>query len=94
MEETLKRLESWMARAESETCDGCPAFEWVILGQDHCRLGFEIDQDHPVTPCIRPMTVGASFKIAQELGRPEPMVGKLDKKTYERYLAEKEAAGC
>lgn len=93
-------LDSWMAKAENADCSSCPAFKWVIHrdGVHSCRLGFEIDERgktaKPVKPCLRPQTVGASYVLARELGRPEPMVGKLDKWQYEQYEAEKEAAGC
>ncbi len=94
IDQILERLEPWMAIVEKETCIGCPAFKWVIPGQDKCRLGFGIDQDRPMIPCLRPQTVGAAFVIAREMGRPEPMVGKLDKWQYEEYLAEKETTEC
>ena len=94
MEEVLNKLEPWMARIETENCSGCPALQWVIHrdGQHPCRLGFEImeSDNHaaPVSPCIRPQTVGASYVIARELGRPDPMVGKLDKWQYDQYETE------
>ena len=87
-------LDSWAVMVEDRNCRNCPAFKWVIHrdGVHPCRLGFDIEQDHPVNPCIRPQTIGASYVIARELGRPEPMVGKLDKKMYDQYVAEKEKA--
>lgn len=93
-------LDSWAVKVEDNDCRNCPAFQWVIHrdGVHPCRLGFEIDEKgetaKPFEPCLRPQTVGASYVIARELGRPEPMVGKLDKWQNDQYEAEKEAAGC
>jgi hypothetical protein len=90
--------DSWALKIEKESCIGCPAFKWVIHqnGMHPCRLGFDIEEKDntasPVTPCLRPQTVGVSYQIARELGRPKPMVGKLDYAQYEQYR--KEAAGC
>ncbi len=89
LEDLLNILEPRMGRIETESCEGCPAFRWVLPGQEECRLGFSIDGDHPTDPCLRPLTVGASYRIAREFGRPEPLVGKLDKWQFEQYKAEK-----
>ena len=88
-------LESWAVKIEKESCEDCPAFRWVVHrdGKHSCRLGFMIEESgecgHPIKPCLRPLTVGASYQIAKNLGRPEPMVGKIDAWLYDQYLAEK-----
>ena len=92
-------LDSWAAHIEKDSCEGCPAFQWVIHkdGLHSCRLGFAMHekegQGKPVNPCLRPQTVGGSYQIAKALGRPEPMVGKLDKWQHDQYITELEALG-
>lgn len=90
--------DSWALKIEKESCIGCPAYKWVIHqnGKHLCRLGFDIEENgntaSPAVPCLRPLTVGASYQIARELGRPEPMVGKLNYAQYEQY--KRETAEC
>lgn len=94
---------SWAVKEESESCAGCPAYQSVIHknGTHVCRLGFIINEKEedewvakPMETCLRPLTVGASYQIAKELGRPEPLVGKLDADQYDQYLMEKKADVC
>lgn len=89
-------IEGWAAETGCTDCSGCPAHEWTKSddGVRSCALGFGITEqngvDRPAESCVRPKTVGASYLIAKALNRPEPMVGKPDRETYERYMAGKE----
>ena len=93
-------LESWAVEYGCTDCSGCPALQWTICRSkdSFCQLGFAVEErDGKVCPkeeCARPKTIGASYLIARALERPEPLVGKLSKDEYDRYLAKKEAAGC
>lgn len=83
-------LDSWNAIiVQDADCSGCPALHWILPGQKKCRLGFEINKNRPVSSCLCPLNVGASYAIARELDIDDPMVGKLDKWQYDRYQAEK-----
>lgn len=94
-------LDHWTASISREVCQNCPAYEWVIHkeGKHNCRLGFEILEKKngeiwtacPSRECIRPNSVGASYLIARELKRPEPMVGKLAEEQYRQMKKEENA---
>ena len=93
-------LYSWGVKIEKESCTDCPAFRWVIHrnGTHPCRLGFEIEEKDgigkPVAPCLRPTTVGMGYQIAKQLGRPEPIIGRLEKWQSDQYEAEKKEYEC
>lgn len=91
-------IDKWAVSLESDSCKGCPAYQWVVhrTGIHPCRLFMDITESkegewtgRPVKKCIRPQTVGAAYSIAREMNLPEPMVGKPDKKQYAAYCEEK-----
>ena len=93
-------VDDWAVEKGCTDCAGCPALQWAVVRDQEfpCQLGYIVQNTAgkliPKEACCRPKTIGAAYLIAKALGRPEPLVGKLSKKDYERYLAGKEAAGC
>lgn len=91
-------FDGWAVCIEKDFCKDCPAYQWVVhcVGPHQCRLFVDINETMvegaftatPLKECIRPLTVGASYLIASQLGLPEPMVGKLSKGQYDLYDTE------
>ena len=88
-EKGFQVFDSWAVGIETETCNDCPAYQWVVhrTGIHPCRLFENIKEGlddegnwfaAPVQECIRPKTVGASYLIAREKNISEPIVGKSD----------------